>query len=203
MRILSLPVMLCNLAAGEPRLPGPGLASLTPMCMRNVLGVLEDPPERLWSTFTAAVELAAAERARLTLVKTRHSGRLLMWCAPFAVGGLYVPPDEDPALSAGAALARAAACVPADIPVTSFVLGTETQRDLRRLVASGDFDALVASRRLLERARRLVRDCARAQMSCLPAPARPAPALLSPVPATSGSAAPGQVRAVGPQVARV
>jgi hypothetical protein len=131
------------------------------MSMRNVLGVLEDQKDRLWSTFEAAVELADTERARLTLVKTYEPPRCYMWCGPFAVGGLCVPPDCEPEVDAGRLLARAAEFVPMEIPVTTMLLGLETQRELRRLVQSGAYDAVVASEPLLRRSRRLRRECRR------------------------------------------
>jgi hypothetical protein len=132
------------------------------MSMRNVLGVLEDKSDRLWSTFEAAVALADEQRARLTLVKTRDSRQLGRWCACVGFGGVYVPPEQDdPCVTAGRLLARAAEFVPMQIPVTTLVLGLDTERELRRLVESGAYDAVVATERLLRHARGLRRECRR------------------------------------------
>ena len=160
------------------------------MSMRNVLGVLEDPDDRLWSTFAAAVALADAERARLTLVKTYTAGHLCMWCGPFAAGGIYVPPDsEDPQATAGRALARAAEFVPMEIPVTTMVLGLETERELRRLVERGAYDALVASDELWRHSRRLRRECQRDGVEIVgvtPGPGHEPGARDLPAPVTTG-----------------
>ena len=157
------------------------------MCMRNVLGVLEDGGDRLWSTFEAAVDLADRERARLTLVKTWTPVQYFSWCGPFAVGGLYVPPETEPSVAAERLLARAAEFVPADIPVTTMLLSMETERDLRRLICGGAYDAVVADERFLRHARRLRRERGRdgvetraVHATAHPQPeARPTPAVLS------------------------
>jgi hypothetical protein len=143
------------------------------MSMRNVLGVLEDEEDRLWGTFAAAVELATRERARLTLVKTYEPPQHYMWCAPFAVGGLFVAPDTDPQVEAGRLLARAAEFVPMDIPVTTMVLGIDAHRELRRLVACGAYDALVADADFMRHSRRLSRECRRDGVETVLVPATP------------------------------
>ncbi len=157
------------------------------MSLRNVVGVLEDQEDRLWSSFAAVVALAERERARLTLVKTRELDRHLTWCTPFTAG-VYVPPDTtDPLVRAGRLLARAAEFVPMEIPVTTIVLGIETERELRRLVAGGAYDAVVIDAKRLRRVRRLARECRRDGVTLLGVPAtphrspdeRPAPAPLS------------------------
>jgi hypothetical protein len=147
------------------------------MSMRNVVGVLEDEPDRLWSTFASAVELADRERARLTLVKTLETGRAYVWCVPFGAGSVYLPPDEDPGVHAGRLLARAAEFVPMEIPVTTLVLGLDTERDLRRLISRGDYDAVVANERFLRHRRKLRRDCRRAvvEIVAVAATVRPDP----------------------------
>ena len=129
------------------------------MCLRNVLCVLEQPEERFWSTFAMAIELAEREHARLTLVTGREPGRAYTWCAGFMVGALYVPPDRDPEQAAAQLLARVAEFVPGDIPVTTMVLSQEPKRDLRRLIRSGAYDALVGDEHLLRRAWLLRGDC--------------------------------------------
>jgi hypothetical protein len=143
------------------------------MSMRNVVGVLEDRPDRLWSTFSAAVELADDQHARLTLVKTSETSQLYAWCAPLSIGGVCIPPDEDPQLSAGRLLARAAEFVPMEIPLTTLVLGPDTQRDLCRLIEYGCYDALVASERFLRRARKLRRACGHSDIETVGVQATP------------------------------
>jgi hypothetical protein len=128
------------------------------MSLRNVVAVLEDRPGRLWSTFSAAVDLADREHARLTLAKTQEPEQRYAWCAPFALGG-YLPPEEDPLVHAGRLLAHAAEFVPMEIPVTTMVLGTDTERELRRLLSCGCHDAVVAGESFLRRARKLRRLC--------------------------------------------
>jgi hypothetical protein len=138
------------------------------MSMRNVLAILEDREDRLWSTFDAAVALADREHARLTLAKTRESGRVYILFSPYAVQDLYLPPDSDPAVAAGRLLARAAEFVPGDIPVTTLVLGSDTRRQLSRLVRSGAFDAVVGVDSLFRRAHRLGRELRRQGVAVIP-----------------------------------
>lgn len=155
--------------------------------MRNVLCVLEQSEERSWSTFATAIELAQRERARLTLVTGREPGRVCTWCAAFMVGALYVPPDGDPDQAAAQLLARAAEFVPGDIPVTTMVLSAEPKRDLRRLIRSGAYDALVADEQLLRRAWLLRGDCRRHGVTAIGSRVLPA-----------SSARDGRASAVGP-----
>ena len=65
------------------------------MSMCNVLGVLGDNEDQVRATLEAAIALADAENARLTLVKTCDDGRAYVWITPFAYGGAYVPPPID------------------------------------------------------------------------------------------------------------
>jgi hypothetical protein len=132
----------------------------TPGCVRNVLAVLGDGEETMWETFRTAVTLAEAKHARLTLVKTCAAGRAYVWVAPFAVGGAYLSPELDSPEEAGRILAGATERVPKSIPVTTIVLGTDTQESLRNLLQSGNYDAVVAEASLLShcwRLRRLLR----------------------------------------------
>lgn len=131
------------------------------MSLHHVLGVLEDREDRLWLAFSGAVRLAEAERARLTLVKTTDPGRIVRWFSPFVLGALYVPGGVDPQTAAAHALARAAEFVPQQVPVTTRLLGQDTQRALQRLVASGAYDALVATAALLSHYSKLTRDLRR------------------------------------------
>ena len=143
------------------------------MCMRNVLCLLEQPEERFWSTFDTAVELAEREHARLTLVTSAEPGRVYTWCGAFMVGALYLPPDGDSEQTAARLLARVAELVPADIPVTTMVLSKEPRRDLRRLIRSGAYDALVSDERLLRRARLLRGDCQKHEVSLVSSGVQP------------------------------
>ena len=131
------------------------------MSLHHVLGVLEDSEDRLWATFSVAVRLADAERARLTLAKTTDPGWIVRWLGPFVVGSLYVPADTDPVTAAGHALARAAEFVPAGIPVTTRLLGAHTFVALQLLIRGGDYDACVLTEALLARGPRLRRELSR------------------------------------------
>jgi len=128
------------------------------MCMRNVLALLEHDEERRWSTFQVAVDWAEQEHARLTLVTGVDRPQAYTWCAGFGAGGIYLPPENDPDEIARR-LARAAEFVPADIPVTTMLLSADAERDLKRLIRSGTFDALVADAHRLRHSRRLRREC--------------------------------------------
>lgn len=132
------------------------------MSMCEVLGVLEDAELQLWATLEAAVDLAAVENARLTLAKTTEAGRSYMWLSPFAFGGAYVPAAVDADAQAERLLAQAAEMVPAWLPVTTLVLGHDSQTALRRLVRAGRYDAVVAGPKLFGHCPRLARDLRRA-----------------------------------------
>lgn len=131
------------------------------MSMCNVLGVLGDAEDRAWAILNAAIALADAENARLTLVKTCDGGRSFVWVTPFAYGGAYVPPPLDSPADAARLLARVAEFVPGTIPVTTLVLGPDTQRSLLRLLRAGNFGAVVADQQLLSHCRRLRRELLR------------------------------------------
>jgi hypothetical protein len=128
--------------------------------MCNVLGVLEED-DQLWTTFEAAVDLAGAENARLTLAKTTDAGRCYMWLSPFAFGGAYMPPPLDAAIKAKWLLAQAAELVPEWLPVTTLLLGSETQDVLLKLIRAGRYDVLVGGPKLFRHCPRLVRDLER------------------------------------------
>jgi hypothetical protein len=131
------------------------------MSMCNVLGVLGDGEDQAWATLNAAIALAEAENARLTLVKTCEVGRSYVWVTPFAYGGAYVPPTLDSPTDAARLLARVAEFVPGTIPVTTLVLGPDTQRSLVRLLRAGNYGAVVADKQLLSHCRRLRRELQR------------------------------------------
>lgn len=128
-----------------------------PGCICNVLAVLGDGEESIRATFSAAVDLADAGNARLTLVKTCEEGRAYVWIAPFAVGAAYMPPALDSPDDAARLLARVTEEVPDRMPVTTLVLTADTQGSLLRLLRDGRFGAVVADADLLSRCRRLRR----------------------------------------------
>ncbi len=132
--------------------------------IRNVLAVIGDGEEAMWETLRAAVSLADAERARLTLVKTCAGGRAYVWVAPFAVGGAYLPPMLDSPEDAARVLSRVAEQVPDSIPVTMLVLGSDTQRSLLKLLRAGDYGAVVAEPAVLSHCRRVRRQLRRDQV---------------------------------------
>jgi hypothetical protein len=141
------------------------------MSMCNVIGVLGDEEDEIWDTFRAAVDLADAERSRLTLVKTCDEGRAYVWVTPFGFGGAYVPPPVDSPQEAERTLARIAESVPNSIPVTTCVLGCNTQDALLKLLRSGHYNALVASQDLLGHCRRLRRELRRQDIQTVVVPA--------------------------------
>lgn len=122
----------------------------------------------MWETFRTAVALADESRARLTLVKTCAPGRAYVWVAPFAVGGAYLSPELDSPEEAGRILVRATEQVPESIPVTTLVLGADTQDALRKLLQTGNYDALVAEASLLTHCRRLRRQLGRDGVLTIP-----------------------------------
>ena len=115
-----------------------------PGCICNVLAVLGDGEESIRATFRAAVELADAGNARLTLVKTCEPGRAYVWIAPFAVGAAYMPPELESPDEAARLLSRVAEEVPESIPVTTLVLTADTQASLLKLLRERHFGAIVA-----------------------------------------------------------
>ncbi len=127
------------------------------MSMCNVVGVLGDHEGQMWETFSLAVDLAEREHARLTLVKTCEDPRAYVWVTPFALGGAYVPPTIECPDQAAKILAGAAALVPNSMPVTTVVLGGDTQKSLLKLLREGHYGALVASEDLIRHCRRLRR----------------------------------------------
>ena len=122
----------------------------------------------MWETFRTAVTLADTEHAKLTLVKTCAGGRAYVWVAPFAVGGAYLSPELDSPEEAARVLARATEQVPDSIPVTTLVLGADTQDSLRKLLQSGRYDAVVADSSLLSHCWRLRRQLRRDEVVTIP-----------------------------------
>lgn len=136
----------------------------TPGCVRNVLAVLCGGEQSMAATLRAAVELADARNARLTLVKTCEQGRAYVWVAPFAVGSAYLPAELESPEEAARVLARLAAQVPASTPLTTLVLTSDTQTALVKLLDEGHFGAIVADTDLLSHCWRLRRWLRREQI---------------------------------------
>jgi hypothetical protein len=135
-----------------------------------VLAVLGDGEESMWATFHAAVDLADAAHARLTLVKTCEQGRSYVWIAPFAVGSAYLPPDVESPDEAAQMLARVAEHVPRSIPVTTLVLTAGTRAGLLRVLRAGHFGAIVAEEGLLSHCRGLRRQLRQDGILTVPVP---------------------------------
>jgi len=135
---------------------------------RHVLALLHDCEQEISAVLDRAVELADAERARLTLAKTTDPGRLVRWFGPLAPLGRVAPmcePDLD--AMAGHRLARAAELIPAEIPVSTVLLGRNTPRALRGLVASGCHDLLVLAATELSHDAKLRRELRRLELCTL------------------------------------
>jgi hypothetical protein len=122
-----------------------------------VLAVLGDGEESMQATCRAAIDLAEAANARLTLVRTCEPGRAYVWIAPFAVGAAYLPAEVESPDEAARQLARFAELVPNAIPLTTIVLTSDTQACLLKLLRERHFGAIVADASLLSRWRRLRR----------------------------------------------
>lgn len=123
----------------------------------SVLAVLGND-DQLWTTLDAAVNLADAEHARLTLAMTTGSGEYYMWLSPFAFGGAYLPPPLYGAIEAERLLARAVRLVPAWLPVTTRLVDAPTQNALLEFILRGHHDVLVAGPQLFVRYPTLARD---------------------------------------------
>lgn len=129
----------------------------TPGCIGNVLAVLGDGEEAMQRTLDAAVDLAQATNARLTLVGICEQARAYVWVAPFAVGSAYLPAELESPEEAARALCRLADRVPDSVPVTTLVLTEDTQEGLLKLLKRSHFGAVVADAGLLSRCRRVRR----------------------------------------------
>ncbi len=134
----------------------------------SILALLDHDEQGIWSVLDRAVELAQAERARLTLAKTTDPGTLVKWFAPLAVLSRAAPVTEpDMQAFAFGQLARAAEFVPADVCVETVLLGADTIASLRRLTSARAYDIVVCADRLLGRSRALRRELARLGLSTL------------------------------------
>ncbi len=134
--------------------------------MFDVLAVVGEDSPQTQATLCAAVELAERENARLTLARTRVTVGAYAWAMPF--GPAYGDPCVESPEQACLAVARIARGVPPGTPLTTLVLDQTPQKALVKLVAGGNFGAVVAEPRLLTRCRRLRRLLA--QMGVLAVP---------------------------------
>ena len=145
---------------------------------RHVLALLEDDSDGMWGVLERAVELADAERARLTLAKT-VDGTAIVTCA-CALGPMLcaVPLTEEALKQEGAdRLAQAAEFVPASIPLTTVLLGWDTPRSLRCLVKQGCHDLLIVGSRYVKHRPMLRRAIRKLGISTLTVSPEPAPKL--------------------------
>jgi len=134
------------------------------MNMCDVLAVLEDTETQVWTTFDAAVDLAATENARLTLAKTSAEGATYMWLCPFAFSGVYLPPSIDQEVDGERLLTKVVELVPAWLPVTTVRLGRDNQESLRGLIRRNRFGAVVAGPKVFKQYPRFARDVRRARI---------------------------------------
>lgn len=135
---------------------------------RQLLVLLEDHPQSMWSVLDKAVELADLKCARMTLAMSTDPGSVVRWLAPMALATRVAPVvDFDLTTSAGHRRAQAAEVIPAAIPLTTMLLGRDTARELQRVTACGCYDLLVLRSGLLAHSRRLRRTVAQLQISAL------------------------------------
>jgi hypothetical protein len=128
---------------------------------RQVLALLGDDEPEMWSALERAIELAEAERARLTIAKTTDPGWIVKWFAPLAAlwrCGVMVTLET---AYHQRALDRASAHVPASIPLTRVLLGQDTARAVRGLTERTCIDLLIAPESLLAHDRGLRREIRR------------------------------------------
>jgi hypothetical protein len=143
---------------------------------RHVLAVLHDDSRGACGVLDRAIELAEAERARLTLAMVTDPGWVVSWLCAYGAFTCTVPvTDAELKEAAGHRLAQAAEFVPASIPVTTVVLGRDTARAVRRLAEGGCYDLLVVSDRLLARGCKLRHVVRRLRISTLIVSPEPAP----------------------------
>jgi hypothetical protein len=135
---------------------------------RHVLALLHDSEPDAWWVLERAVELADAERARLTLAKTTDPGCLVRWFSPLTPLCRLAPLVEpDLGTIAGRRLAQMAETVPATIPLSTVLLPVDTAGALRRLSDSRPFDLVVVAAQPLAHALRLRRELRRLGVSTL------------------------------------
>lgn len=109
----------------------------------HVLVLLDDDERAILPVLDRAIELAEVEHARLTIAKTTDPGRIVKWFGPMAMITRAGPMIEPPTDCQRQALDCAAAYVPASIPLTRVLLGTDTVRALDRLAQTECYDLLI------------------------------------------------------------
>lgn len=135
---------------------------------RHVLAVLDQQERATWAVLDRAVELAEAERARLTLAQTTDPGLIVKWFAPLAMlSRVGCAVEFDLERFARDRLARASEFVPASIPLTTVLLGTDTPCAVRRLATHDVYDLVVINSALLARSHRLRREIRRLELCAL------------------------------------
>lgn len=140
--------------------------SATSFC--RVLALLDSDPEDCRDVLERAIELAEAERSRLTLARTTSPGRVVAcMCSFSALACAPTVSDGELRAEAGRQLARAAALVPGSIPLTTVLLGHDSARALRQLVQSGCHDLIVLRRDVIAHSRCLRRAIRRLGVSTL------------------------------------
>jgi hypothetical protein len=134
----------------------------------EILALLDHDAEAMWSVLDRAVELADAERARLTLAKTTDPGRLARWFAPLALlSRVAVVADTETERFARDQLARASEFVPLSVPLTTVLLGRDTPRALRQMAGQRTYDLLVVNSGLTAHCLRLRREIRRLALCTL------------------------------------
>jgi hypothetical protein len=127
----------------------------------HVLVLLDDDEASMWAVLDRAIELAEAERARLTIAKTTDPGWIVRWFGPLTVLSRCGPMIEPSTDAQCAALDRASSYVPPQIPLTRVLLGSDTVCALRGLAKRSSYDLLVLRESLLARNRSLRREIRR------------------------------------------
>lgn len=121
----------------------------------HVLVLLDDDERAMFPVLDRAIELAEVEHARLTIAKTTDPGRIVRWFGPMAMISRGGPMIEPPLDCQSRALDCAAAYVPASIPLTRVLLGSNTGRALRRLAQTQCYDLLIVREGFAAHNRRL------------------------------------------------
>ncbi len=129
---------------------------------RHILALLGHDEPAASAVLERAVELAEAQRARLTLAKTTDPGRIVKWFGPMTILA-RAPCDPEPDLQrfAQKMLSRACESVPASVSLTKVLLGPDTACALQRLAARDSYDLVVFDSALPAHNHRLRREIKR------------------------------------------
>lgn len=147
-------------AAPPTHCPTAPLADSWASDLRHVLAVIVDREDLIERTLAVAIGLADNGRARLSVVKTCDAGTVFACFGPLGMHATLAPPDPCTREMAGRMLARLVNDVPGNIPVSTVVLGPQTQEGLRRFLRAGAHDVIVAPADLLATCPKLARDAA-------------------------------------------